>query len=163
MARAIHLERARSAQSAQVALTQLPFVAGVLKRLVWISGAAFVTAITAGPLFAPATASGPDRNQLIRVSIERNTVSPETADPMGALKCRSHDDGRQERLLELAQAQLGGGAIDHVATRFWTADTGKTEVTFEIWHGASNEQRKLYVGRGTVDMDSCRVDLISLV
>lgn len=99
MAKAAHLDRAFPAPRSETSLCGIPVVAGVLKRLARLMGGSFVLAISPGPLFAPATASGRDADEPIRILLERDEPA---SDVSSALPCRSHKDGRQPTLLELA-------------------------------------------------------------
>lgn len=159
MACADHLDRASSAHGSETSLLGLPMVAGVLKRLAWLTAGSAVLAISAGPLFAPAFASGAEKDEVIRVKLERSAPAHDGFD---AVKCRSHTDGRNDQLLEIASDQLGGAPVEHVATRFWAEGTGEAEVTFEVWYGGKPDERKLFIGRGTVDMVSCEAALTSI-
>lgn len=158
MAQATHLDSALAARTSETSLCEIPLVAGVLKRLAWLTVGTFVAAISLGPLFGPAFASGQNKDEPIRIMLDRKASAGRDAD---ALKCRSHKDGRQNDLLALAQSRLGG-TVEHVATRFWSGESDLAEVTFEVWHGEAMDNRRLYIGRGTVDLESCAVELIEL-
>jgi hypothetical protein len=157
MAQARHLESAAMVHGAESS-----FVAGVAKRLLWVAAVYFVTALSIGPLFAPASASDGEASQKIRITFEDDASGTRPHEGYDALKCRSEIDGRQEELLDLAQARLGGAPVEYVAARFWNERSGVAEVTFEFWHGTDSTNRKLYFGRGTVDMDSCAAELTEL-
>lgn len=155
-----HVTRIYSARTGRAHNASL--AAEVLKRMAWLAGGAFVTALTLGPLFAPAAASRADPTQLVRVAIAKSSASAAAFDP---LKCRSSADGRQEELLALAKGRLGGLAVEHVATRVWSDNANGNriaQVTFEFWGGERGAGEKLYVGSGTVDLVSCKVELVSL-
>ncbi|MAY19380.1 MAG: hypothetical protein CL955_02020 [Erythrobacteraceae bacterium] len=164
MAHAAHLEAASTAHNADASL-----FAGILKRMIWLAAISFAAALSLGPLFAPASALGSQGDQEIRVTLDEPMpqVAAETDERANAVRCRSAVDGRQEELLALAAARLGGSTQDepfeYVSTRFWNEASGTAEVTVEFWYGPHSAARKLYLGRGTVDMDSCAVKLTSLV
>lgn len=128
----------------------------------WLAGVFLALAITAGPMFAPAYASFVGTQD--QILIWREAPGPKVTIDNGfsALRCRSHEDGRQKKLLELASTRLGGGGVEHVSARFWNEASGTADVTFEFWHGGDSAQRKLYLGHGVVDLETCEVDLVSL-
>lgn len=139
-----------------------PIAQGVMLRVMWMAGVFLALAITAGPLFAPAFASYQESDGELLIWREVGQRSTQSDDALSMVRCRSAVDGRQEELLALASARLGGEPVEHVATRFWNEDTGTAEVTFEFWHGGDAANRKLYEGRGLVELESCAVTLVSL-
>lgn len=157
MAQANHHDGTRTGPASQAT-----FAAELLKRLIWLGAAFYVLAITAGPLFGPAYAGVSEGQREILIWRESDAPTVTLEHGYAALRCRSETDGRQTDLLELAGTRLGGAPISHVATRFWNEQSGTAEVTFEFWHGQDSGHRRLYLGHGTVDMDSCDVELLSL-
>ena len=139
-----------------------PIAQGVMLRVVWMTGVFLALAITAGPLFAPAFASYQESDGQLLIWSEAGQRSIESDAAFSAVRCRSAADGRQVELLALASARLGSEPVEHVAARFWNEQTGTAEVTFEFWHGSDAANRKLYEGRGLVDLESCTVTLVSL-
>lgn len=142
------------------------FASGVMLRVVWMSGVALVLALTLGPMFAPvyagAHAGVAGDQRMIEIWREERGPKVTLDHAVSAVRCRSEADGRQEDLLALASAELGGTPVEHVAARFWNEASGTAEVTFEFWHGSGEANRRLYLGRGLVDLDSCAVTLLSL-
>jgi hypothetical protein len=152
----------KAAPAQAIPLAAGPFVADILRRMVWLAAGLFALALIMGPLFAPASASDDARSDgpIIIPDINANIVRADHG--YDALQCRSSEDGRQEELFALASARLGKSDLVHAGTRFWDEQSGMARVTVEFWDDTETEDRRLRTAIGEVAMESCEAKLISI-